>query len=110
MADVIDQDLKVIVDYLVNQGLEDGKKAIILEVPDDYKEVLYKDKDNVAAYVSSLGYTAQVSGPNSNSWRGWDVPLSRADEFPEGFTLGKSHNNYQLMEVSPNNLRIRVVF
>jgi len=106
----LDQDLKVIIDYLIKDGKDAGKKGISLVVPDDYKEVLYSNLSDVKAYISQLGYTCQDNAPDDNSWRGWDVPLAREGEFPEGYALGRNHNNYQLMEASANNLMIKVVF
>lgn len=106
----LDQDLKVIIDYLVQDGRESGKKSFLLNVPDDYKELLYSSLEDVKAYLTQTGLTYQINTPDDNSWRGWDVPLTRKDEFPEGYALGRNHNNYQLMEASANNLMIKVVF
>ena len=106
----LDQDLKVIIDYLIKDAKDASKTSVLITVPDDYKEVLFGNKTDAVTYIESLGYTVSTNDPDEKSWRGWDVPLFRANEFPDGFAIGRDHNNYQLMHSSITNLQIKVTF
>lgn len=104
----INPDLKVIIDFGINDAIALGEEEYRVRVPEDFKETLFYDLDNVLNYIKSLGYSATTNAPDEDAWHGWDIPANREHLYPEKLSMGKDHSNYQIMESSPNTLTIDV--
>ena len=108
----LDNDLKVIIDFALLDAKNAGKHSLVLSVPDDFKSILYNNLPAAVEYIKGQGdsYTVTTNAPDEKSWRGWDVEPSRQDEFPEGYEAGRDHSKYQLMQVTENNLMVKITF
>lgn len=103
----MDSKLKVIIDFLIQDAQEAGNTEFILNVPDDYRALLYNSINDVASYLKSKGYSTSTNSPTEGSWRGWDIVPIRQAAFPPEFAVGKSHSNYQLMTSTPKNITVK---
>lgn len=105
----MDEDLKVILTYLINDH-KGETKPFTISVPQDYKEILYKQLSEAIRYINTLGYGVKTNLPDNSSWRGWDIgPNRQLEGFPEEYWSGRNHNLYQMMNGSSDNLVVLIV-
>lgn len=103
----MDSKLKVIIDYLIKDSQDEGNVEFILNIPADYKSLLYEQLDEVAEYLMSRGYATSTNQPGQSSWRGWDISPIRQGAFPPEYAVGRSHSNYQLMSANAQNITVK---
>lgn len=103
----MDSKLKVIIDFLIKDAVDAGTDEFILNIPSDYKPLLYQELSYVAQYMNSRGYSISTNQPGDGSWRGWDIVPLRQSAFPEEYAVGRSHSNYQLMSATPENITVK---
>lgn len=101
----MDDNLKTIIDWDIKNNLT-TPDGWALEIPDDYKDLLYQQLPDVTRYLNSVGYQVTTNLPDENAWHGWDMPVSRADEFPAEYLTGKNRQLYQLFHTSGANLKV----
>lgn len=104
----INPDIKVIIDFGINDAILSGEKSYRVTVPIDMKKILFNDLDNVVSYIESQGFVVTTNKPDDDAWHGWDIPNNRQHLYPDKLSSGRDHSNYQLMNITPNTLTIDV--